>query len=109
MRSGHQSHDALHPQNSRLRFGVGTRLEYLRVATALAYVGGICCSPKLWFGFGRTFPRAPLFNGLNSFSPSIEILLSVFLLGALALSVFGKRPNRYLAAVVVLTSLLVLL
>src|SRR5258708_22610731 len=110
MRSGHQSHDALHPQNSRLRFGVGTRLKYLRIATALAYVGGICCSPKLWFGFGRTFPRAPLFNGLNSLlPPSIEIPLSTFPLGALPLSVLGKRPNRSLAAVVVLTSLLVLL
>jgi hypothetical protein len=85
------------------------QLRYLRITIAVGYLCGIVFSPKLWLGFGRSFPRAPLLTGLPGFASSTDYLLSILLIGALALSLISSRPNRYLLAVVVFTVLLVLL
>lgn len=85
------------------------RLKYLRITITVAYLCGIVFSPKLWLGFGRTFPRAPLLTGLPAFASSTDYFLSILLIGALALSLISSRPNRYLLAVVVFTVLPVLL
>jgi uncharacterized membrane protein YphA (DoxX/SURF4 family) len=87
---------------------VGSRLNYLRITISLAYIGGILLSPKLWFGLGRSFPRAPILSGLPASILPADILLSILLVIALILSVINCRPGRFLVAVVILTILLVL-
>ncbi|HEV7473731.1 MAG TPA: hypothetical protein VGN90_06770 [Pyrinomonadaceae bacterium] len=89
-------------------FSVASRLKYLRIAVAAAYICGILISPKLWFSVRRSFPRVPLVSGLPAFLSSADYLLSLLLLAALAFSLVSKRPSRYLIAIVVLTALLVL-
>lgn len=84
-----------------------SRLVYLRITLAAAYVSGILLSLRLWFGVGRSFPRLPLVNGVPAFYSSAEYLLSILVLAALVLSVFS-RLRRYPVAVVVLAALLVL-
>ena len=74
---------------------------------AAAYACGMLLSPRLWFGLGRTFPRAPLLSGLPASLSSAEYLLSPLLLIALILVAASKRPRRYLAASVAVTVLLV--
>jgi hypothetical protein len=108
MRFRGQSHDALRTRQDSLPLGVGSRLNYLRVAVSGAYIFGILLSPRLWFGVGRTFPRLPIGNGLPGFILVTDCLPSVLLLAALILSLVSKRPSRYLLAVVALTAWLVL-
>jgi len=84
------------------------RLRLLRITVAVAFLGGILISPKLWFGLGRTFPRVPLVNGTPAFLAHADIPLSVLLLAALVISIFCKR-SRYAIAVVGFALLLILL
>lgn len=107
MRFRRQSHDALITRHQPLE--LASRLKYLRVAISGAYICGILISPKLWFGVGRTFPRVPFVNGLPAFVSSADFLLSSLLLVGLTLSIISSRTGRYLVAVLVLTSLLVLI
>lgn len=86
---------------------VTARLRYLRAAVAGAYVCGMLVTPRLWFGVGRTFPRAPLTGILPASLSAAEYLLSPLLLVALILAAVAARPRRYLAASTVLTVLLV--
>ena len=65
-------------------------------------------SLRLWFGIGRTIPRIPLISVIPHSLWPAEFPLSLLLLAALLLSLFSTR-SRYLVAVVVLTSFLVLL
>lgn len=85
-----------------------SRLKYLRAAAACAYASGILLSQGLWFGVGRTIPRAPLLNLLPDPISSLESLFSLLLLAALALAAVKERPRRYLLAAVALTLLLVI-
>ncbi|HEX8708785.1 MAG TPA: hypothetical protein VF723_11125 [Pyrinomonadaceae bacterium] len=89
--------------------GVTARLRYLRIALAAAYACGMLSSPGLWFGTGRTFPRAPLLNALPAFLSAADYLASVLLFAALALTAISRRPGPYLACALALTALLVVL
>lgn len=84
-----------------------SRLKLLRAAVACAYAFGILLSQGLWFGFGRTIPRAPLLGLLPRPVSSHDYLFSILLLAALALAVATGRSRRYLLAAVLLTALLV--
>jgi hypothetical protein len=83
------------------------RLKYLRIAIAVAYVCGILFSFKLWLSLHRAFPRVALIRGLPTFLSSYDFLLSILLLGALAL-VAVSRSRRYLLVAIVLVLPLVL-
>jgi len=106
MRFRGQSHDGLQTRDHSL--AVASRLNYLRIAIAGAYICGILLSWRLWFGVGRTFPRVPVVKGLPAFILSHDYLLSILLLVVLIVSVVSKQSRRYLVAVVTLTALLVL-
>lgn len=80
--------------------------QWLRIVVAVAYVCGILMSPHLWFGFGRSFPRTPIFSGL-AFNQ--DFLFAIALVVTLVLSAIKSDPRRYLAASVVLSIVLVLL
>jgi hypothetical protein len=64
-------------------------------------------SLRLWFGVGRSIPRIPLVTASRSLWYA-EFPLSLLLLAVLLFSLFSTR-SRYLVAVVVLTSFLVVL
>ncbi len=67
-------------------------------------------SLNLWFPTARSFPRAPLIIALpDNVVPALEYLLSVLLVFALIALIFVKRPLKYLIAVVILLSVLVVL
>ena len=83
------------------------RLTYVRIVVAAAYLCGILFSHRLWFGAGRTFPRVPLLESLPAFILAHDYLLSILLVVALVLSIFSKRPARFLVAIATLTTLLV--
>src|SRR5215218_6537309 len=71
---------------------------------------GIALSPRLWFPFGRAFPRAPLFVGPpQTLTPAAEWLLSGLLVVALAALLSGRRPGLFTSLAVASLSLLALL
>ncbi len=110
MRSKGRTHDTPRAlRNSPPPHGVVVRLNYLRIVVAVAFACGVMLSPGLWFGWRRTFPRAPLFGSLPSVLLSADYLFSLLLLAALALAAAAKRPRRYMAAAVALTVALVVL
>ena len=82
-----------------------SRLHYLKLVTIAGYICGILLSLRLWFGVGRSIPRIPLVVVNSHFA---ECFISLLLLAALVFSLFSSR-SRYLVAVVVLTSFLVIL
>lgn len=88
---------------------LSARLRYLRVVVAVAFVCGILISPRLWFGVGRSFPRAPMFASWSGFLSAHDYLLSILLLIALVLSGISKRPRLYLFSATALTLVLALL
>lgn len=95
--------------NSKPTHSHTSRLAYVRITLAAAYLCGILFSLRLWFGVGRSAPRAPLITGTpDSFAP-VEYLLSFLLVAALAFSLFGRRTVAALMVVVALTFLLVVL
>ena len=81
------------------------RLNYLRLIIAVAYICGILLSFRLWFGLGRTFPRAPILSSLPPFIFAHDYLLSMALLAALMLSAISAK-RRYTVIVIALTVLL---
>jgi uncharacterized membrane protein YphA (DoxX/SURF4 family) len=93
---------------SSQRWTTVTRLDYLRYAVVGAYLCGILFSPRLWFGLGRSFPRAPLVGGLPSWLSSADYVLTILLVAALLLSLISRRSNRYLFSAMLFTVLLVL-
>lgn len=88
---------------------VAARLRYLRVVVVGAFICGILISPRLWFGVGRSFPRAPMFANSPGFFSAHDYVLSLLLLIALLLSGISRRPRLYLFSGAALTLLLVLL
>jgi hypothetical protein len=100
--------DTLQTRKGRPSLDVAERLRYLRFVVVAGYLAGILLSRRLWFGAGRTFPRAPVVSGMPPFILVHDYLLSILLVAALALSLLSKQPRRYLVAVVALTALLAL-
>ncbi|HET6978355.1 MAG TPA: hypothetical protein VFI24_18635 [Pyrinomonadaceae bacterium] len=80
-----------------------TRLHWLRIVVAAAFLCGIIMSPHLWFDAGRSFPRAPIIPGLIWRQ---DFVLSIVLVVTLVLAVITRR---FLAVSVVLIIVLVLL
>jgi hypothetical protein len=92
-----------------LPIGEAARLRWLRAVVAGGYACGMLVSPRLWFGAGRSLPRAPIIELLPGFISAHDYLLSILLLIALVLSTISSRPRRYLFSVALLTMSLVLL
>jgi hypothetical protein len=67
------------------------RLNYLRIATIVAFLTGILFSHRLWFGSARTFPRAPFISSISPHS-RIETVLSFLLIAILCVALI--RSNR---------------
>jgi hypothetical protein len=78
------------------------RLRQLHILLVLALAGGVLLSPLLWFGVGRTFPRAPIFFTFSRVPILIDSSLTILVFAALAFSVFSKRPQQYLVLAVAL-------
>jgi len=94
---------------SRLKYlDTASRLKYLRIVVACAYASGILLSTGLWFGFGRTIPRASLLGFLPASVSSHDYLFSILLLAALVLAVAARQPRCYLLAAIALMLLLVI-
>ena len=82
------------------------RLRQLHILLVLALTFGVLLSPLLWFGSGRTFPRAPILFTLSSLPILIDSILSILFLALLGISIFSKNPQRYLVLTAGLIALL---
>lgn len=89
--------------------GSSRRLRQLQILIVLALAGGVFLSPVLWFGGGRTFPRAPIFFAFSIVPIQIDSGLSILVLCALGLSIFPNKRRRYLALAISFIGVLVFL
>ena len=86
-----------------------TRLRYLRTSIVVAFLGGILFSHKLWFGLGRSFPRAPIVSSFPDTFSLLEFLLSPLLLILLLFIAVRKHPTRLIVVTLTLFAVLVFL
>ncbi len=89
-------------KNSALR---GNRLLFLKIALALAFLGGFLLSTKLWIA-SRSYPLTPLFGWLPAVPSPVDQLWFGSLCLLLAAIALTRRSRKYLLAFVVLAGLL---
>lgn len=93
--------------NRHLAFGANRRLFWLKATLAIAMMSGLLLSTKLWTG-QRSYPTAPLLEGLPTLPVNLGIIELVFMIIALALTAVSPNPRRYILAFLGLAAIVVL-
>lgn len=89
--------------------GEAARLAALRRLVCAGMLCGVALTWNLWFPSARSFPRAPLLDACpREVVPPLEYVLGAMLVTALAVSLFAKRPAKYLVAAIASLGLLAL-
>jgi hypothetical protein len=85
--------------------GPASRIHWLRVVLAAAFLCGLLLSWKLWIT-SRSYPLTPVFDSLPTIHSPFDYIVFVALLLLLPTIMISSRPRRYALTFVVLAALL---
>ena len=88
-------------------FGVGSRIFWLKIVTALAFLSGAVLSYPLWLS-ERMYPLTPVIEAIPSIQFPFDLLLFFSLLVLLILTVFLQKPRPYIIGSIIIIALLAL-